>query len=336
MKAAIFYNPSNYEVKTVAEPAVGPGDVLIDVKACGVCGTDNLILNGAYAASFPLILGHEYSGIIREIGEEVKGFAVGDPVAVDPNILCGECFYCRRGEGNLCKEYIALGVTRNGGFAELSSAPSSNVYKLDDNVDIIEAALIEPLACCIRGLERGEVHHGDVVVVLGGGPIGNMILQLARLAGAGRIVVAEPLSARRELALSSGADQVLDPETDDILEAIRQVEPEGADLVFECSGSQSAQEISAYLVRRGGTIVLFGCSSEDQRLSISPSRIVENELTVKGSHNNPYTAPKAARLISSGKISVSHLISHRIPLDRIEEAFDLFGREGVDKIVITP
>ena len=336
MKAATFHGPGSYEVKTVDEPVVGPDNVLVEVKACGVCGTDDHILHGAYAASFPLILGHEYSGVIRDVGTDVKDFAVGDPVAVDPNILCGKCFYCRRGKGNLCKEYMALGVTMNGGFAEFSSVPTSNVYRLDGSVDLIDAAMIEPLSCCIRGLERGDVQPGDFVVVLGGGPIGNMILQLARLAGASRVVVVEPLAARRELALSSGADQVLGTESEDLPEAIRKVEPEGADVVFECSGSQPAQEIAAHLTRRGGTIVLFGCSPENRRISISPSRIVEDELTVKGSHNNPYTTPKATRLISSGKIRVSHLISHRIPLEEIETAFELFGKEGVNKIVVTP
>lgn len=333
MKAVMFHGPNDYELTTINTPSIGPEDVLVEVKACGVCGTDNLILNGTYAASFPLVLGHEYSGTIREVGGDVKDFEVGDPVAVDPNILCGKCFYCRRGEGNLCKEYAALGVTINGGFAELSRVPQSNVYRLDSTVDIIDAAMVEPLACCIRGVELGEVHHGDFVVVLGSGPIGNMILQLARLAGAGRVVAVEPLAARRE---RSGADLVLDPRTDDLIAEIRKVEPEGADVVFECSGDQSAQEISAYLARRGGTVVLFGCSPKDRRISISPFLIVENELTVRGSHNNPYTTPKAARLLSAGKINVSHLIGHRIPLAEIERAFALFGKEGVNKIVIIP
>ena len=336
MKAAMFYGPQDVKVIEIEEPVMGDNEVLVEVKACGICGTDQLIFNGFYAAAFPVILGHEYSGVIREMGKDVKGFKVGDTVGIDPNILCGKCFFCKSGKGNLCKEYTALGVTLNGGFAELSSVPVSNVYKLGSAVNFLEGAMLEPLACCIRGVEMGNVELGDVVVIFGSGPIGNLILQLVRLSGATKVIVIEPLKNRRKTALDTGADYVFNPESDNIEKEIKKIEEEGADIVFECSGNQSVQETAPYVARRGGTIIYFGCSPEDRLNKISPFIIGENELTVRGSFNNPYTTEKAARLLSSGMIKAGHLISHKIPLSGIREAFGIFGKEGVNKIIITP
>lgn len=334
MKAAMFYGAKNVEVIELEDPKVNEEEILLEVKACGICGTDDLIFNGKYNASFPVILGHEYCGIVKEIGKGVNEFKVGDKVAVDPNIFCGKCFYCLRGKGNLCKEYNALGVTRNGGFAEYSVVPISNVYRLGGNVDFAKGCMVEPLACCIRGVEMANVQLGDVVVILGHGTIGNLILQLARISGASKIIVSEPLEYRRKLALDTGADYIFNPKIRDIEKEVKDVVREGADIVFECSGTQSAQESSLYLSRRGGTIIFFGCSPKEQKNSLSPFIINENELTIKGSFNNPYTTAKAARLITGGLIKTDHLITHKLPLCEIEKAFQLFGQEDVNKIII--
>jgi len=336
MRAAMFGGPGQVSVVETEEPELNEDEVLIKVKACGICGTDDLIYKGKYPpAIFPLILGHEYSGQVTDIGKEVQEFKSGDKVAVDPNIFCGKCFYCKKGQGNLCKYYRALGVTLNGGFAEFSAVPASNVYKIEENVDYSEAAMVEPLACCVRGVELGNVSLGDNIVVLGSGSIGNFIMQLSRISGAGKIIVIEPLEERRELALESGADYVLDPKNDNIEGEVKRITEEGADVVFECSGNKSAQESTLRLARRGGSIIFFGCSPEDQINSISPYIVNENELTIRGSFNNPYTTSKAARLISSGKIESKHLISHRLPLSEIKKGFSIFGNSGVNKIIIT-
>lgn len=335
MKAAMFYGPGDVKLIEIKEPKLKEDEVLIKVKACGICGTDDLIFKGKYPpASFPLILGHEYSGEVVEIGNKVTEFKSGDKVAVDPNILCGKCFYCKRGEGNLCKHYNALGVTLNGGFAEFSAVPVSNVYKIAENVDCSEAAMIEPLSCCIRGFELGNVSLGDIIVVLGSGTIGNFMIQLSKISGAAKVIVVEPLENKRKLALESGADYVLNLEQDNVEMEIKKIAEEGADVVFECSGNKSAQESTLKLTRRGGNIIFFGCSPEDQINNISPYIINENELTIRGSFNNPYTTSKAVRLISSSKIKSRYLISHRLPLSDIGEGFNIFGNSGVNKIII--
>jgi len=334
MKAAMFYGPKEVKIIDMDISEVGNEDVLIKVKVCGVCGTDKLIFDGKYYASFPLILGHEYAGEVVKIGKEVYEIEVGDKVAVDPNIFCQKCFYCKHGEGNLCKNFNALGVTLNGGFAEYSVVPVSNVYKIDNKVDFFEAAMVEPLACCIRGFERGNVEFGDTVVIFGNGPIGNLILQLSKISGVSNVIVIEPLEDRRKLALDLGADYVFDSKTDYVEKEIKKIEKEGADVVFECSGNQSAQEKSIYLARRGGKIIYFGCSPEQQINSISPFIINENELTIKGSFNNPYTTIKAVKLISRGIIKSKHLITHKLSLSEIQNAFKIFGSEGVIKILI--
>ncbi|MCL4377406.1 MAG: zinc-dependent alcohol dehydrogenase family protein [Actinobacteria bacterium] len=334
MKAAMFYKPGSLEIVEMDIPKFNEDEILIKVKACGICGTDKLIFSGDYFAKFPIVLGHEYSGIIDKVGKNVTGFLPGDKVAVDPNILCGKCSYCLRGLGHLCKNYSALGVIRNGGFAEYSVVPVSNIYKIESFIELTDAAIIEPLACCMHGVDMANVKSGDVVVILGAGLIGNLILQLVRISGASRTIIVEPLENRKKLALESGADYVLDPVRDNLVNEIKKIESEGADVIFECSGSREAQEISLNLSRRGGTIIYFGCSPEDQVNNISPFIIGENELTIRGVYNNPYTTYRAAKLISSNKIKTKHLISHKLPLSEIRRGFEIFGTNGVNKIII--
>jgi threonine dehydrogenase-like Zn-dependent dehydrogenase len=224
MKAAMFKGANDVGIIETEKPTLKGNEVLIKVGACGVCGTDDLIFKGYYNASFPVILGHEYCGEIIDVGKNVSEFKLGDKVAVDPNIFCGKCFYCKRGQGNLCKKYNALGVTLNGGFAQYSTIPVSNVYLLNDEIDFVTGAMSEPLACCIRGIQMSKIKLGDIVVIIGHGGIGNLIMQLSRRSGASRVIIIEPLENRRKLALESGADLVLDPFNDDIKKAIRKIE----------------------------------------------------------------------------------------------------------------
>lgn len=334
MKAAMFYKPGSLEIVEMDIPKIGEDEVLVKVKACGICGTDKLIFTGDYFANFPIVLGHEYSGIIDKVGKNVTVVLPGDKVTVDPNILCGKCSYCLRGLGHLCKNYSALGVIRNGGFAEYSAVPVSNIYKIESSIELTDAAIAEPLACCIHGVDMANTKTGDVVVILGAGLIGNLILQLVKISGASRIIVVEPLENRKKIAFESGADYVLDPLKDNLAVEIKKIDSEGADVVFECSGTREAQEISLYLSRRGGTIIYFGVSPEDQVNNISPFIIGENELTIRGVYNNPYTTYRAAKLISAKKIKTNHLISHKLPLSEIRKGFEIFGTKGVSKIMI--
>jgi 2-desacetyl-2-hydroxyethyl bacteriochlorophyllide A dehydrogenase len=336
MKAAMFNDTRDMNIIEMDIPSLGSEDVLIEVQYCGICGTDNLIYTGNCYANRPLILGHEYSGLIVETGKNVCKYRTGMNVIVDPNVYCGTCSYCRTGKIHLCENLISLGVIRNGGFATHSIVPEKNVYMCDDRIGLDEGALAEPLACCIHGIERSSIGKGDSVLILGAGIIGNMMIQLSRLSGAGLIIVSEPLEFRQESARKSGADIILDPTNHDVGRAVGEISSGGADIVIECSGNEDAQVNSMDFVKKGGTILLFGCSPEKRRIAISPFLINHNELSIIGSTNNPFCHEKAIRLIASKKIKLKHLITHTFELDRIHEAFDAFGKADTLKILVCP
>ena len=203
MKATYFMGHETFEVRECPIPKAKPGTVVVKNYACGVCGTDVHIYHGekgSAAVNPPVVLGHEYSGVVTEVGEGVKGLKIGDHVTIDPNIYCGECEYCRNGKKQMCRHMEAVGVTMNGGFEEYSIVPAAQALLLDPNVPLEYGAMSEPLACCLHGIDRAEIKVGDIVCVVGGGAIGLLLVQLARLAGAAKVVLSEPNEARRKFA----------------------------------------------------------------------------------------------------------------------------------------
>ena len=310
--------------------------MLVEVKACGICGTDVHIFHGNYPVKYPLIPGHEFSGVVCAVGDGVTGIGVGERVAVDPNNACGQCSYCRRGRVNLCKNLDPVGVTRDGGFAEYCRVPAARVYPLPDSVSFEEGALMEPLACAVRGIQMAEIEPGDTVAVLGGGPMGGLLIQLARIRGAGKIFLSEPIPKRRDIALSLGADMAVNPLQDDVRRALLSLDPDGADVVFEAAGLAATAEQSLHLAKRGGKVIFFGVVPPAEKVEVSPYLINENELTIRGSFNNPLTNSRALELIASGRVNVKPYISHRFPIERFEEAFFLFRKSEVFKILIVP
>ncbi|NLG84256.1 MAG: alcohol dehydrogenase catalytic domain-containing protein [Firmicutes bacterium] len=211
IKAFIFDRPGCGQVETVELREPAPDEVLLKVEACGVCGTDVHIWAGTEPAAGHVILGHEFAGEIVEIGDQVTGYDIGDRVAVDPNIACGTCPACREGRVNLCSSLKALGVDIDGGFAEYCLVPARQLYRLDEKTTWEEAVMVEPLACALHGIDRAQLRAGQSVLVIGGGPIGLLMLQLARLQGAGRLALSEKSSWRRSLGLKYGADVLYDP-----------------------------------------------------------------------------------------------------------------------------
>ena len=333
MRAGVFLQPGTIKVLEIDDPHCGAHDVVIAVAQCGVCGTDRSIFRGEYAVKAPLVLGHEYSGTVVETGNDVVGFDVGDRVVVDPNVVDDTCFYCRRGLSHLCSGLSPLGVVRPGGFAELSAVPARYLYKVPDGVTLSEAALIEPLACCIRGIDQARVSTGDVVVVLGAGPIGCFLIQLARMSGAAVVVSVEPAESRQEFASRAGADMVCNPfEATKVLRDLRG--PVGADVVIEASGRPEAAEGGFRLIRRGGTVLLFGVYPQAQTIPVSAFQINEDELRVVGSLNNPNTHSRAVDLISSGRLATYDVVSDRLPLDDLALAMNLDNFANPGKIAI--
>lgn len=285
---------------------------------------------------FPITLGHEYSGTVVEIGSDVKILKIGDRVAVDPNIVCGICSFCRRGLVHLCARLTPLGITRSGGFAEYSTVPEQNAYKLPDSMSFEAGGMLEPLACAIRGIQLGEVKLGDTTIVMGAGPMGACLIQLLRLSGSTKIIVIEPNLVRQKLAIDVGADIVLAPGEhlhDIVMDNTKGL---GADVVYEATGNSKVAESTLSLVQRGGTVMWFGCCSKFDSIPISPFWVNDAEITIRGSFNNPFTHPIALELVSSGRLSVERMVTDRIPLDRLLEAMDYKNFPDAIKVTIMP
>jgi 2-desacetyl-2-hydroxyethyl bacteriochlorophyllide A dehydrogenase len=336
MRAAEYQKPHQLRVVTKNLRSLQPHEVLVDVEACGVCGTDVHIVEGSSRSSPPVILGHEYAGRIVEVGHGVTGHVAGERVAVDPNIACGTCFYCRRGLVHLCSSLRALGVDIDGGMAEFCIVPAGQVYPLGEEMSPEVSAFVEPVSCAVHGLDRANIRAGDTVVILGGGTIGLILLQLARAGGAARTVVVEPLDHKRALATAAGATVVCDPRTENPGEVVRTVGPEGADVVFECAGRTETALLALDLARRGGTVEFFGVCPIGASIPVEPNLVYFKELTIVGSYVNPLTFSRAIGLLRAGTVRVDFFPLNRFPLDGVHEALR-YQREGLTlKSIITP
>lgn len=340
MKATYFLGEGALEVRDVPVPPIGPWDVLVRVAACGICGTDIHIYHGdkgSAAVTPPVILGHELAGVVEKTGEAVTGLRAGDHVTVDPNIYCGKCHYCRIGKKQLCENLFAIGVNRDGGFAEYCAVPETQCYPLDKNVPLRYGAMAEPLACCLHGIDRAHIQPGSTVCVIGGGAIGLMMVQLAKLSGASRVVLSEPVQMRREAALQLGADGVIDPVHEDIsarLEAFFGVP--GADVVIECAGVPIATKQAFQAAKRGTTLLLFSVPQAGSTYSLSLEDVYQKELTVVGSMINPDTHGRAAALINSGVIDLEPIITHSYPVEKLADALKMQMSQDSLKVIIEP
>jgi len=335
MKAAVFRGPCQLVVdRDRPEPQVGPEDILVRVHTCGVCGTDSHIFSGEFRVRFPVVAGHEFAGEVVEAGKEVVGLNPGDRVAMDPNIPCGYCHYCRRGRIQFCENLVSLGVMIDGGFEEYARVPFRQAYRLPEEVSLEEGAFVEPLACCLHGIDRASLEPGSDIFILGAGPIGLMQLQLARLAGARRVWMSEPQARRRELALRLGADAVFDPAEEDIRERVRELTGVGVDLAIECVGSPRTVEQAISLACRGGKVMLFGVCHAGAEAKLMPYEVFLNELTIFGSFINPFTHSRALELLRSKQVQVLPLITHRLPVERLEEALKLSRSPEAIKVTV--
>jgi len=336
MKSVVFYGPNRFAVEDRPTPEVGEYDALVKVYACGICGTDVHILRGEHIVRFPVVPGHEFSGEIVEVGGKVTNVSVGDRVTVDPNIVDNTCCFCRRGEIHLCENLTALGVNYDGGFAEFCRVPAVQAYKVPDSVSLDEAAMAEPLACCIHGIDRANIVPGGTVVALGAGSIGLLLIQLARIAGASRIIVSEPDERKRHLAARFGSDVQVDPSRQDVAAEVAELTGVGADVVIECAGRLETAQLALKLARRGGTVLQFGVVSPDQLAAVSPYDIYYRELTVRGSFVNPFTHARAIELLASKQVEVMPLVTHRFPLDEAARAFETAQGKDAVKVLLVP
>jgi L-iditol 2-dehydrogenase len=324
MKAAVLHQAKNMRIEAVPIPEILDNDVLIATKCCGICGTDPHIYNGHFPVPTPLIQGHEFSGEVVKVGTSVTSVHIGDRVTADINISCGKCFYCRMGQKLFCPEIRQIGVHLNGAFAEYVKAPESNVYKIPDNMTWEEAAYIEPLACAIRGQERANVTMGSTVAIIGAGPMGLVHSILARLNGAGKVIVSETNQVRLTKARSLGADYVIDASKVDPVQTVLDLtEGRGADFVFEVVGAVPTYQQALQMVRKGGVVVAFGAAPSHATMEIKPFEIYSKELTIVGSYAGTYaTWLKAIELIDGKRFKPGDIISKSIPLDQIVEGIE--------------
>lgn len=339
MKAGIFYGKGDCRVENVAIPEIAVHEVLIKVKYCGVCGTDMHIHSGAEGSAKvtpPVILGHEFAGEVIRVGELVKNLKAGDRVSVDPNMTCGCCRYCRNGKVHLCERLQAVGVTQNGGFAEYCAVPYPQAYPIDAALDYIQGAFVEPVACCIHGIDLTGIQTGDTVMIIGGGTIGLIMLQLAKLAGAARVVLVEPVAAKRDKAKELGADWVIDPDDAAGLGAFMAQTNGGADVSIECVGKPATIVQAIKNTAKGGTILVFGVAAPDARIPVSPFEFFQRELTLKTSFVNPFTHRRAIQMLAAKKINVERLVAQVFPLDELPQVFTMHELLAQGKVMIQP
>lgn len=323
MKAAVYHGVHDLRVEEVPVRELKENEVMIQVKYCGVCGTDMHIFNGdggCFEVNPPLIPGHEFSGIVAKTGSAVTSVKVGDRVSGDPNDMCGECYFCKNAMQHFCENSVGVGTTVDGGFAEYVIMREKQVYKFSDSLSFIEAAMAEPVSCCLHGIDLCHIKSGSTVLVMGGGPIGMIMLQLAKNAGAAKVIMSEPVEEKRALARRLGATKTINPLEEDV-EAVLADYCKNVDVVIECVGNIHTQADAVRFAGKGATIMYFGLAAPEESFPLKPDDVFKKELTITSSFINPYTFERAICVLESGILELESLITNIVPLDDITEVF---------------
>ena len=339
MKSAVFYGKHDLRVEESKKPEIGPKDVLIQVKACGVCGTDVHIYEGDKGAAEvtpPTILGHEFSGVVAQTGAEVVNCKVGDRVCIDPNCYCGTCEPCRNGAAHYCENMIGYGTTVNGGFAEYCAVNERQVYLLGENTTFEQGAMAEPVACCLHGIDMCEIQPGHQVVVIGGGMIGLLMMQLAKLAGAAKVALLEPMENKREVAKKLGADICIDPITEDVQAVLKAAGMTWINTVIECVGRPSTIRQAIDIAGNKAVVMMFGLTKPDETIQVKPFEVFQKELVLKASFINPYTQKRALDLIDSRRLDVSSMIYEVCGLENLEDVLSKPELRANGKYISSP
>jgi (R,R)-butanediol dehydrogenase/meso-butanediol dehydrogenase/diacetyl reductase len=336
MLAAVFEGEGKLAIKEMPVPRIEKeGQVLLEVEGCGICGTDVHILDvpPGHPATPGTILGHEYVGRVKEVGPGVVNLLPGDRVVVAPNLYCGLCAYCRAGRPNQCESFTTLGVYLHGGFAKYNLAPESACFKISPDLPLEEAAFTELLSCCVGGSERVRLQPGETVAVLGCGPVGLVFILIFKAAGAGKIIASDISPFRLDYARKVGADIVVNPREQDLPAVVHEATGLGADVVVDAVGSLLGQAVD--VACKGGKIVLFGMDQQ-ARPQVSQYDATRNELTVYGTFIGINTFPTAIKMLQSGAVRPSVLLSEVLPVSEFPEALELLRAGEAIKIIITP
>ena len=342
MMAAVLYGKERLQIEAVPVPEIGSGDVLVRVKTALTCGTDVKVFKRGYHARMivpPALFGHELAGDIVAVGKDVKKFRVGQRVVAANSAPCMDCFYCRRGNENLCEDLLF----NNGAYAEFIRIPARivqlNLYEMPGHISYQDAALVEPLACVLRGLDETSVRSGDSLAVIGLGPIGLMFVRLAKVYGA-RVIAIGRRKTQLDRARNLGADELLiSAEGEDVVSKVKRLTGgRGVDVAIEAVGHPDAWDVAVNLLRRGGTVNFFGGCPSDSRISLDTQLLHYSELTCKASfHHTPGHVRKALQIVSQGQITSKDFVNRVEPLAKLLEVMQhLMSHNGHMKTAIIP
>lgn len=343
MRALYFYGPKDLRIEEVPVPVINSDEILVRVSFAGVCGTDNRIYQGTKKIEGPRIIGHEFSGVIEEVGENIQDFSVSNHVTVYPMISCGECYTCKSGRKNICVKRTTIGYEIDGGFAQYIKIPKNaiemgNVLKVSPTLNERVVAITEPIAAALNGIKRANIQKGNTVVIIGAGPIGLFHVQLAKLKEPENLIVIEPDQEKRDLAIKLGATNTINPFEEDPFTRIQELTKEdGADVVIIDVGIPKLIEESIEYVKKGGTYVIFAGAPHGSKITIDPNLIHYKEINLTGSSaSTPEIHREVINLVESGKIDVSMLISEVVPLDEWERAIEMKNSFQKIKVIIDP
>jgi 2-desacetyl-2-hydroxyethyl bacteriochlorophyllide A dehydrogenase len=329
MRTIVIEKPGMISVQEVPIPVVNDNEVLIKVMSSGICGTDVHIFHGEYLGSYPIVPGHEFSGIVEKVGKQVKRIKVGDRVAVEPNIACDNCDNCLENRQNFCANWQGVGVSLPGGMAEYVKVPEKAVFSIG-NLPFDEGAFCEPLSCVLHGIEQVPLKLGDRVLVLGSGPIGMLLATTAKIRGASSITQVDKNESRLEMAKAYAADRVCND--------LEKLKGEVFDVVIEASGSKYLLENSLHYARGGGSVLFFGVPKNDLMINLSPFEIFSKSLKIMGTYTSVRNSMQAIRLMESHQIDVRPLINPVLPLASFSQGVQslIEGKPGVMKVMIKP
>ena len=342
MKALVLEDIKQFAYSDVPEPDISPDDVLIKVQATGICGSDIHGMDGSSGRRIPpIIMGHESAGIIAKVGANVTHWQVGDRVTFDSTIYCGDCFFCRRGEINLCDNRRVVGVScgdyrQHGAFAEYLAVPARILYRVPDDLSFVQAAFVEPVSIAAHAVELTPIALNDTAVVVGTGMIGLLLIQVLKQTGVGKVIGIDLAESRLELARQLGADVTINARDTDIQKQILDhTEGRGADIAFEVVGITATLQTAVKALRKGGALTLVGNISATAELPIQ--LVVTRELTLYGSCGSQGDYPASLAMLAQGKVQIEPLITAIAPLSDGANWFDrLYNEQDLLKVVLTP
>lgn len=336
MKSARFFKPGDVQIKDEEIPKPSSDELVMKVKNSGICGTDLHIYKGEVTGLVEpgTVLGHEFAGIVEKVGEAVDGFSEGDRIAIQPNLFCGACHFCRNAKKHFCKNWAAIGLSRDGGFQEYCAVPASAAFRMPGGLEFKNAAFFEPMACVLHGIERSGFTIGEDVFIQGAGSIGQLYVQALSKMGANRIIVSDIFEEKLKLAKKFGATHTVNAKEENIGESISAITTKnGVQIMVDAAGLLSTLPTALEILEDTGRVVIFGVPPEGKSVEISPYEIYRREIKIIGSFTNPYTNEAALKFLK--KIDVDPIITNPIKLDDlVDQGLDVMGKSDVLKVQI--